>query len=65
MSMAGDLQGVNWNALVAKYPTFPGDYQAVPEPRWDARSDSMSHVGAERARASRSQVRRPRVEHAV
>lgn len=38
--------GPDWAALLAEYPTFPGDYQAVPEPKWDDLSSTMSDVPA-------------------
>ena len=44
--------GHDWDALLAEYPTFPGDYQAVAEPHWADLSKSMSHIapkGRERA----------------
>ena len=52
VSNAGDARGANWDALLAEYPTFPGDYQAIPEPQWDDLSGSVSRVapkGRERA----------------
>lgn len=41
-----------WDALLAKYPTYPGDYQAIPEPAWDDFSASVAKItpkGAMRA----------------
>ena len=41
-----------WGALLSNFPTYPGDYQAVPEPVWDDLSPSVASIepkGRERA----------------
>ncbi len=42
----------DWDALLTDYPTYPGDYKAVPEPQWDDLSGEVARFkpkGVERA----------------
>ena len=44
--------GTDWEALLREYPTYPGDFQAVPEPVWEDLSSVVADAeskGVERA----------------
>ena len=38
--------GKNWAELLAQFPTFPGEYQAVPEPQWHDLSSTLRGVSS-------------------